>query len=141
MAEAHLTGSDLEYYYTGLYRVLKRFRFMTLLGWIVVLAGVAGIPLGWEFGRWHGLIDLLLCCSTIVAGLALVQQSVVSLDAYVTVPFRPSPGDDEGGSTHRAVDEIVLLLKEIEEGGWQDAYAAVRKLRDIGSAHGLPPLE
>jgi hypothetical protein len=35
----------------------------------------------------------------------------------------------------------VQLLKEIEEGGWQEAYAAIQKLRDIGTAHGLPPLE
>ena len=139
--EIRLTEPDLKYYYTGLYRVLRRFRFMTLLGWMVVLVGVAGIPLGWEFGRWHGLIDLLLCAGTIIAGLALVQQSVVSLDVYTKVPFRPSPIGDEGGSDSRAIGEIVQLLKEIEEGGWQEAYAAIRKLRDIGAAYGLPPLE
>jgi hypothetical protein len=141
MPETRLSEPDLQYYYTGLYRVLRHFRFMTLLGWMVVLAGAAGVPLGWDFGRWHGLIDLLLCVGTIIAGLALVQQSVVSLDVYVKVPFRSSPTGDGGRSDSLAIGEIVQLLKEIEEGGWQEAYAAIQKLRDIGTAHGLPPLE
>lgn len=133
--------SDLQRYYVGLHRVLKNFRFMTILGWTIVLVGVAGIPLGWEFGRWHGLIDLMLCCGTIIAGLALVQQSVVSLDAYIKLPFWSSSHENGAATDSAAADEIKQLLKDVDEGGWQDAYSAIRKLRDIGAAHGLPPLE
>jgi hypothetical protein len=39
----------------------------------------------------------------------------------------------------QAVEEILPLLKEVDEGGWQEAFRAMVSLRDIGSRYGLPP--
>lgn len=136
-----LGQSDLQFYYFGFYRVLKNFRFMTILGWTIVLAGVAGIPLGWDFGRWHGLIDLVLCMCAIAAGLAVVQQSVFSLDSYVRVPFQQETHGDGREQPSAVVSEIALLMKEVEEGGWQEAYVAIRTLRQLGTAYNLPRLD
>lgn len=126
-----LTQAETEFYVAGLYRVLIRYRTMTILGWIIVLAGFAGIILGWNVPQSHGLIDTLLGAFTIIAGLTLVYQSVVSLEAYVRVPFphtRPANGGDD---LHPALRRLLPLLAEIHEGGWQEAYAAIGTLKQV----------
>lgn len=132
-----MTPAQQEFYYHGLYRVLRRYRTATIAGWAIVFAGVAAIPLGWNAGGGHGLLDLLLAAGTIVAGLVLVSEAVSFLAAYLAVPF---PEDvPEGGETPGAASEIRLLMNDIENGGWQEAYAAIAGLRAIGVRHGLPP--
>ena len=133
------TEGELQFYYFGLYAVLKRYRFMTMLGWLIVLLGCASVPFGWEVER-TGLIDLALSCCTIVAGLALVQQSVSSLASYINVPFDRARLGDSAEDNSVVVKEIKNLMNEIEEGGWQEAYAALRALREMSERHGLPPL-
>lgn len=128
--------SELQYFYFGLYTALKRYRFATILGWLVVAAGVASIPLGWEWGRPHGLLDLALGALTIVAGLTLVQQSVVSLESYLRIPF-PSMKPEEGAPP-TAITEIKDMMNEVDTGGWQEAYVGISKLREIGEKHQLP---
>ena len=140
MTPAGPTSDELSFYYFGFYRVLTRYRVMTLVGWLVVAAGCASFFLAWNVGREHGLVDTLLACGCIVAGLALVQNSVASLSSYVAVPF--SSLRDDAGSTEQspAVREVVTLMKDVEEGGWQEAYTAIRKLKELESTFGLPPL-
>jgi hypothetical protein len=132
------TEVELQFFYFGLYRILRRYRFTTILGWLVVLIGAVSTPLGWEFGRPHGLIDLALSTGTIAAGLMLVQQSVSFLDAYVNVPFPTS--SDGGWGQSAAIHEITQLMKDIDEGGWQEAYAAIGILKRMEAKHGLPAL-
>jgi hypothetical protein len=134
------TADELRFYYFGFYAVLKRYRFMTLLGWLVVAVGLVSFMLAWNVGREHGIIDTMLACGCASAGLALVQNSVASLSSYVSVPFRSTVGPT--GSTEQvpAVREIVVLMKGVEEGGWQDAYMAIRKLKELESTYGLPSL-
>jgi hypothetical protein len=128
----------LEFYYVGLYRALKRYRFATVLGWLIVLLGCASVPLGCGYAGEHGLIDLALSCCTIVSGLALVQQGISSLAAYVRIPF-PVTGDTDAAS-RPWVGELVQLMKDVDDGGWQDAHAAIRTLKAMAVTHGLPGL-
>jgi hypothetical protein len=135
------TERELEFYYFGLYRVLIRYRRMTFLGWCVVALGIASIPLGWESGQRHGVVDLGLSFVTIVAGLALVQQSVASLSSYLRVQFPRSLHEDGGGTEHEAIVKIIELMKDVDEGGWQEAYSAIGTLKGLETAYSLPPLE
>ena len=140
MSSVLLTDDELRFYYAGFYTVLKRYRNMTLLGWFVVAVGLASFMLAWNVSREHGIIDTMLACACAVSGLALVQNSVASLSSYVAVPFRSGEGDVGATEKSPVVLEIVAVMKDVEEGGWQDAYAAMRKLRDLESKYGLPPL-
>lgn len=132
-----MISEELEFYSHGFHRALKRFRGTTVFGWLLVLAGTAGIPFGWEFGRFHGSIDLALCGGTIIAGLVVVHQSIVSLSTYIRNPLAKQTGLDEGWAPPQWKIEITELMKEVDEGGWQEAYAAIAELRKIGMRHGL----
>ena len=67
---------EIAYYYTGFLRVLRRYRLMIMLGWIIVFAGFTSLFLGWTLGLPHGLIDLSLSVLLILAGILVVQQSI-----------------------------------------------------------------
>jgi hypothetical protein len=131
------TPAELEYFYHGFHRALQRYRSATMIGWVIVLAGVACIPLGWRTAGAHGLLDLAVCGAAIVAGLVVVSESVSFLHAYISVPF-PVAGDADAGRS-APVEDLRALMQEIDKGGWQEAYAAVRLLRVLGERHGLPP--
>jgi hypothetical protein len=138
MSELPPSDAALQFYYFGLYRALKRYRFAIIFGWAVVFIGCASVPLGCEFVGTPALVDLTLSCCTVVAGLALVQQGISSLAAYINVPF---PIEDTSGAVPRGrVDELIQLMKDIDEGGWQEAHAAIRTLKEMASTHGLPAL-
>jgi hypothetical protein len=141
MNNASPNHEELEFYYHGLYRALRRYRIMTIFGWIVVAVGIASIPMGWRSGQTHGLLDLALSGSTVLAGLALVQQSVAFLSAYLQVPFPTAAGGEVSDELSEVVREIRQLMKDLDEGGWQEAYAAIGKLKEMQSRYGLPPLE
>ena len=132
------TEAELRFYYFGLHAVLRRYRFMTILGWVIVALGVASVPLSWRLGTPHGLVDTLLSISTVIAGLAVVQQSVAALASYLHVPFSERP---DGTTARRpAIVYIEELMRDVDEGGWQDAFAAIEKLERMQDSHGLPPL-
>jgi hypothetical protein len=132
------SDAQLRFYYYGLHAVLRRYRTMSIIGWIIVLAGVASVPLSWRLGTPHGLVDTLLTAGTIVAGLVVVQQSVTALSSYLHVPFNERPGGPE--DTHPAIRHIEELMRNVDEGGWQEAYAAIGTLERMQESHGLPPL-
>lgn len=130
--------SELQFLYFGLFRALQRYRTTTLLGWGIVLIGFASIPLGWNTGSVHGLVDLALSASTMLAGLLAVQQSTVWLESYVRIRFPLATDRPEATSF---VSEAVGLMKDIDEGGWQEAYAAIGRLRQFEKKYGLPQLD
>ncbi len=126
---------DLQYYYFGFYTVLKRYRLMVLIGWSAVATAFGGIIVGWELGRVHGLVDIVISACAVAAGLALVHQSVVGLSQYLAIPF--SAGEENPDA---ALDEIRTIMKDVNEGGWQEAFAAMHMLEHMHERHGLPPL-
>lgn len=134
------TEQELQFYYHGFYAVLRRYRSMTLIGWLVVAIGFVSFLLGWNASMEHGIIDVLLSCSCVLCGLALVQQSIASLSSYLKVPFPKAAIDTEESVPHEVVTVLEELMKEIDEGGWQEAYAAIGKLRQMETTRGLPPL-
>ena len=135
--ESMPTEAELQFYYFGLYAVLRRYRMMTILGWVIILLGLASIPLSWRLGTPHGLVDTLLSLGTAFAGLALVQANVALLTSYLQVPFGHRPDGTE--AAHPAVRQIEELIRDIDEGGWQEAYAAIGKLERMQEPYGLPP--
>ena len=136
-----LSDGELTYYYHGLYKALKSYRFTTIIGWLVVLVGGISIPLGWEFGQPHGLIDIALSVATILAGLTVVQQAVASLSVYMAIPMQRLVQVEPAEEQPEVLRTIIVLMKDVEVGGWQEAYAAIRKLEEMHSIHGLPPLQ
>lgn len=135
--ERPLSESELRYYYFGFYKVLKRYRAATFVGWAVVAIGCASIPAGWSVGRAGGVIDIILCCATVVAGLVLVSQNIACLEAYVRIALPSVHNGEESALVH----EILGIMTDVDEGGWQEAHAAMRKLMEMGKAYGLPPLQ
>ena len=132
------TGAELRFYYFGLYGVLRRYKAMTILGWVIVSLGFASVPLSWRLGTPHGLVDTMLSAGTVVAGLAVVQQSIAALSSYLHVPFSERP--ERTAVPHPAVQQLEELMRDIDDGGWQEAYAAIEKLEQMQDAYGLPPL-
>ena len=120
----------LEYYYHGFLRTLRHHRIVTIAGWIVAVAGGAGVFASCRAGEdlAGSAIPLLAVC----AGIALVQQSVARLDAYVAIPF-PAP-DPEMTARLPVLSACAELMQEVETGGWQEAYAALRTLRGMPAA-------
>ncbi len=134
-----MTSAEIQYFYTGFYKALKRYRSTSLLGWTIVLLGCLSVPVGWNLGRKLGLIEVLLTVLTVLAGLTVVWQNISALEQYIRVPF---PTDVEAtDEPSSAISEIQDLMKEVDEGGWQEAYAAIRRLNEIQSKYGLPKLE
>ena len=127
---------ELRFYYFGFFNSLKRYRTTTMLGWLVVAIGCASFPLGWSLGRPGGIIDIFLSCGVIVSGLGLVWQGIVTLEGYVRIAL---PGGHNGES-HPLVHRVLEIMKEVDEGGWQEAYAAIHKVGDLRTQYSLPPL-
>ena len=137
MSDKPPSEAELQFYYFGLYQVLQRYRVGTTAGWLIVSLGVVSLPLGWKFGTPHGLVDIALSVGVILAGLFVVQQNVAALSSYLNVPFGSR---DNSGERHMVIDEVEALMKEIESGGWQEAYAAIGKLKKMEASYGLPRL-
>jgi hypothetical protein len=126
---------DLQYYYFGFYTVLKRYRLMVLIGWSAVATACGGIIIGWEYGMVHGLVDIAISVCAVAAGLALVHQSVAGLSQYLAIPFTGDEGEPDA-----ALEEIRTVMKDVTDGGWQEAFAAMHILEQMHERCGLPPL-
>jgi hypothetical protein len=126
---------ELHYYYFGFYQLLKRYRAITLIGWMAVAVSVVGVGAGWQYGMVHGLLDVAIGVAALSSGLGLVQQSVAGLSQYLAVPF------DAGGSDpDPAIVRIKQVMADVEAGGWQEAFLAIRALEEMHTAYGLPEL-
>ena len=135
-ASKPLSESELRYYYFGFYRMLKKYRTTTLIGWMIVVIGGASLPVGWSVGRPGGVIEIALSCATVAAGLVLVSQSISCLEAYIRIVL-PS---QHNGEQHALIHEVLLIMRDVDEGGWQEAHAAIKKMQEMEKTYGLPPL-
>lgn len=132
-----ITDGELRYYYSGFLRVLRRSRRVTVIGWMIVAAGCASFPIGWSMGRPGGVVEIVLSCATIVAGIMVVWQSVSSLEMYIRIV----PPLAQNGEQHAFVHDVVEIMKDVDEGGWQETHAAIRRLEELQVKYGLPPAE
>lgn len=131
------TMAELRYYYFGFYKALKNYRTMTLLGWSVVATGCACSFLVINAGRNLGPFGIVLTAAVIIAGLGLVWQSISTLESYLRIAL---PSVHEGDQSPVVV-RVEEIMKEVDDGGWQEAYAAIRKLEELRTTYELPPLE
>ena len=138
--DRELTERELQYFYHGLHRALKRYRTATIIGWVIVLAGALSVPIGWGAARGHGLVDLLLAGATVAGGLMLVSEAISFLEAYLSVPFSSDSGGTAGGDPP-LLAEIRVIIEEIRAGGWQEAYAAIDRLKGLAGRYPVPPLQ
>lgn len=132
-----MTDRELQYFYFGLYRVLKRYRTTSFVGWTIVVLGCLSIPFGWRLDRPAALLEMTLTAVTIVAGLVVVWQNLSALDQYLHVPFPV----DSASTADGALSEIRELMTDVDGGGWQEAHVALGRLNEIQQKYGLPKLE
>jgi len=136
MQEAHPLDGALQYYYYGFHAALVRYRALTLLGWLSSAAGAAGFFLSWQGA--YGILVTALSLLSAASGIALVYQSVAALDAYVRVPF-PLPAEMPA-NVQDAIALCKRQMEDVEQGGWQEAYGALRELRMVADRFGVPPV-
>ena len=136
-----LSDAELQYYYFTFYRILRRYRRLTLIGWAAVALGCAGAFVGWRYGYIHGVMDIVIAGSAITAGLAVVHQSVAFLEDYLRLPMRYAMKGNGVIEDSDVMKELKNVMTIIGEGGWQEAYLATKELRSIGQRFQLPPLE
>ena len=136
MTEPH--DDLLEYFYFGFHRALVRYRMLTVQGWIATAIGAAGLLVFWRDGS--GLFTFAVALGAAVAGLALVHQSVAALDQFVRVPFPKPPPGSCPPNIAAAAEESARLMEDIDRGGWQEAFAALRALEGMAERYSLPPI-
>lgn len=128
----------LQHRYFGFFAALRRFRTTTVIGWGVSAAGLAGFIGAWGIPGARGLLDVLLAGATILAGVAVVQVSVMSLQSYVSLRYPPLP-PDISEADRAALESLEPVMAAVRDGGWQDAFHAIGEVRAIGRQWGLPP--
>lgn len=131
-----LNDPELRYFFLGFHRVLKRYRLTSFIGWSIVFMGCASVLLRWNLVRSTELLEISLTALSIFAGLVVVWQNISALEEYIKVPFPETHGVGEIGG--HVISEIRDLMKEVHDGGWQEAYAALGKLKTIQSRYNLP---
>jgi len=114
---------------------------MTIFGWLVAAAGFLSLALGWRVETVREILDLALSCLAIAAGIAVVHVSVQALDDFVRVTSAALSRTLGPGVSTGPVVELLALLSDVETGGWQEAFAALRRLQHIGRAPGAQPSE
>jgi ABC-type multidrug transport system fused ATPase/permease subunit len=135
-----MTDAELQYYYFGFYRILKRYRSTSILGWAIVFVACLSVPFGWNLGRATGFVEVVLTILTILAGLAVVWQNISALEEYIRVPY-PSTVNGEANTSAELIAEIKNLMKEVDDGGWQEAYTAIGKVESLRVKYSLPELK
>jgi len=139
MLERVAQDPALHFFYFGFFQALRRFRTFTIAGWLLAGSGVGAIALRWE-PVWSGdLASVMMCVFLFAGGVATVHVNLSALMSYVRVPFPPPDAGGGSGDSADAVREILPLMKEVDEGGWQEAFRAMESLRAIGVRYGLPP--
>lgn len=137
MSPAPSAEEALAFYYHGFRAALVRYRALTIGGWCAAALGAGGALASCRPGAGADLSSVLFPLCAAAAGLALVHQSVAALDAYVRISFPlPDPGTIPGHIA-AALEESAHLMGDIDRGGWQEAYAALRALKTMPERHGL----
>ncbi len=129
------TPSELRYFVFGFHKVLKSYRTMTLLGWSIVATGCACAFLLINAGRGLGPFGIVMAGTTICSGLAFVWQSISTLESYlhIVLPFVRSE------ATSPVIASAAEIMKKVDEGGWQEAYAAIHTIEQLQNQYGLHP--
>lgn len=129
MTQSSAADAALAYYYDGFFRALRHHRAGTIAGWIIAAIGCAGVFSSCRAGGEPFSTGVSLCAAA--AGIALVYQSIVRLDAYVAIPFPPPDPAIVPAAVLPLLTSCEELMREVEHGGWHEAYAALGALRTL----------
>jgi len=114
-------GPAPEVWILGFLESLKRYRRVTLVGWMVAAGGAMALVLRWRSPGMLGLLDIVLSGATIAAGILLVLYGIEGLSAFIRTALAALQKEE--------LTELRELMKEVEDGGWQDAFAALARVR------------
>ncbi|MDL1892909.1 hypothetical protein FBQ87_08465, partial [Sphingobacteriales bacterium CHB3] len=111
---------------------------------VVATAGADPLLAAWQFGHGRAVAFASDCGPhwappDFVAwdGYATLWQNIAAIEEYLRIPFPLSSAE----ATHASLSEIKEIMKDVLDGGWQEAYEAIGRLRALKVKHGLPPLE
>jgi hypothetical protein len=138
MAEPLTPDDDfLKFYFYGFRSALLRYRRLAILGWLMTAGGCGGLLVSCRQASEGDLLAGAIPLCAVVAGLALVHQSVAFLDAYVEIPF-PKPDPEHTPSNICAmVGESARWMTEIDGGGWQEAFQAIHAIGTMAERYGI----
>ena len=107
----------------GFLGALKRYRRVTMIGWVIAAGGALSLLLRWRAEGVPGLIDVLLSAAMVAGGVLLVHYGIEGLTAFIRTAL---------GTMHpESPDELRSLMEDVDQGGWQEAFAALRRLRRV----------
>jgi len=72
-----------------------------------------------------GLADILVSALTVAAGVLLVHYGIEALSGFIHTALAAMPQEGLG--------ELRELMEEVDRGGWQEAFLALRRLRRAGA--------
>ena len=127
-----MAESDVAEYIRSFSASLRRFRTTTIFGWLITTAGFISLAMGWRAESFHEILDLALSCLAMVAGVTVVHVSVQALEGYVQVAMRALQGEPVNHTGTGQSAELLTLMREVRDGGWQEAFTALRKVRTFG---------
>ena len=123
--EPSATAPAPEVWTLGFSEALRRYRRITLVGWLVAASGILGLILRWSSPGMLGLADILVSALTVGAGVLLVHYGIEALSGFIRTALAAMP--------HEGCGELRMLMEEVDRGGWQEAFSALRRLRRAGA--------
>ncbi len=100
---------------------------MTLLGWSIVATGCACAFLVINAGKNLGPFGVVMAGATILSGLVFVWQSISTLESYMSIGLPFSRAE----TTNPVIASAAEIMRKVDEGGWQEAYASIQKLEEL----------
>jgi small neutral amino acid transporter SnatA (MarC family) len=107
--------------------VTGRYRRVTIVGWMVAFGGVLSFLLRWRAEGLAGLVDIMISAATVAGGILLVHYGIEGLSAFIRTA--------RGALKEQELAELRALMEEVEQGGWQEAFAALGRVRSM-AGHG-----
>jgi hypothetical protein len=107
----------------GFLAALRRYRRVTMIGWLIAAGGALSLLLRWRAEGVPGLIDVLLSSAMVAGGVLLVHYGIEGLTAFIRTALSAMHPE--------APDELRSLMEDVDQGGWQEAFAALRRLRRL----------
>lgn len=116
-------AADREFWISGFLEALRRYRRVTIVGWLVAFGGVLSLVLRWRATGLAGLLEIMLSGATVAGGILLVHYGIEGLSAFIRTSL--------GALKAQELAELRALMEEVERGGWQEAFAALGRVRSM----------
>lgn len=114
---------DVAFWLLGFLAALRRYRRVTMIGWLIAAGGALSLLVRWRAEGVLGLVDVLLSSAMVAGGVLLVHYGIEGLTAFIRTAL--------SAMNPEANDELRSLMEDVDQGGWQEAFAALRRLRRL----------